>query len=198
MTSRVLRVTRVLRVSRVFAKGGADMFDIGDYVVFGTDGVCRVEDVGELDMEGVAKDKLYYTLAPFGKSGNSRIFAPVEGKRVVMRKVITPEEAKALISDITSIERLEIRDEKKREETYKHVLQSCDCREIVSLIKEIYSRRQERTAQGKKLPSVDERYFTMAENSLYGELCLPLNIDKDDVKDYICAVVGTEDFGSEE
>ncbi|MCR5520968.1 MAG: CarD family transcriptional regulator [Lachnospiraceae bacterium] len=171
------------------------MFDIGDYVVFGTDGVCRVEDVGALDMEGVSKDKLYYTLAPHGKSGNNRIFAPVEGKRVVMRKVITSEEAQKLINDITDIGRLEIRDEKKREETYKHVLQGCDCREIVSLIKEIYFRKQERTAQGKKLPSVDERYFTMAENSLYGELCLPLNIDKEDVRDYICAVVGETQVG---
>lgn len=170
------------------------MFEIGDYVVFGTDGVCMVEDVGPLDMEGVSKEKLYYTLVPLGKIGNNRIFAPVESKRVVMRKVITSEEAQELIAEIAEIERLVVNDEKKREETYKHVLQGCDCREIISLIKEIYTRKAERSAQGKKLPSVDERYLTLAQNSLYSELSLPLQLEKDAVREYIFNKVGCPEF----
>lgn len=161
------------------------MFEIGEYVVFGTDGVCKVEKIGSLEMDGVSKDKQYYTLAPVGKPGSSRIFAPVEGKKVVMRRVISRDEADNLISRISSIECLEVSDERKREETYKSVIYSCDCDRIVSLIKGIISRREERSAQGKKLPVVDERYFAMAENSLYSELSIPLNIDRDEVGEYI-------------
>ena len=36
------------------------MFDVGEYVVFGSDGVCKVESVGVLDMEGVSRERLYY------------------------------------------------------------------------------------------------------------------------------------------
>ena len=168
------------------------MFEIGDYVVFGTDGVCTVEAVGSLDIEGVSKDRLYYTLAPVGKAGNNRIFAPVDGHRVVMRRVLSPEEAGRLISNMSGIERIHIPDERKREDTYKAVLQSCDCVQMVGLIKEIYARKQARAEAGKKLPAVDERYFTMAENSLYSELSLPLKIDKNQVRDYICDTVGAE------
>ena len=166
------------------------MFEIGDYVVFCLDGVCTIEAIGPLDMEGVSKDKLYYTLAPVGKIGNNRIFAPVESKRVVMRKIITLDEANELISVINDIEPLEVTDDKKREETYKAVLQSCDCVRIVQLIKGIYARKVARYAAGKKLPAIDERYFGMAENSLYGELAFPLKLNKDEVRDFIIEASG--------
>ena len=161
------------------------MFNVGEFVVFGTDGVCMVENVGALEMEGVAKDKQYYTLTPVGKKGSNRIFAPVDGKRVVMRKVLTVEEARDFVESLDDIGRLKIPDERKREDTYKAVLQSCDHIKITELIKEMYARRSERAAMGKKLPSVDERYFTAAENSLYSELGLSLNMEKDEIRSFM-------------
>lgn len=161
------------------------MFDIGDLVVFGSDGVCQVEAVGPLDIDGVSKEKLYYTLIPVGKVGNGRIFAPVEGKRVVVRRVVSPDEANCLIEEMANIGRLDITDEKKREERYKQVIQHCDLREIVQLIKEIYNRKQMRDAIGKKLTAVDERYFNIAENCLYSELSLPLQMEKTAVREYV-------------
>ncbi|MCR5769468.1 MAG: CarD family transcriptional regulator [Lachnospiraceae bacterium] len=161
------------------------MFNVGEFVVFGTDGVCMVENVGALEMEGVAKDKQYYTLTPVGKKGSNRIFAPVDGKRVVMRKVLTVEEARDFVESLDDIGRLKIPDERKREDIYKAVLQSCDHIKITELIKEMYARRSERAAVGKKLPSVDERYFTAAENSLYSELGLSLNMEKDEIRSFM-------------
>ncbi len=161
------------------------MFKIGEFVVFGTDGVCMIEDIGALEMEGVAKDRQYYTLSPVGKSGHNRIFAPVDGKRVVMRRILSLDEAESFVNKLDDIGRLKIPDERKREETYKAVLQSCDYVRITELIKEIYARRKERAAAGKKLPSVDERYFAAAENSLYSELELSLNMDKDELRSYM-------------
>ena len=40
------------------------MFKAGDFVVYGSNGVCRVQKVGTLDSPGVPKDRLYYTLIP--------------------------------------------------------------------------------------------------------------------------------------
>ncbi len=161
------------------------MFSVGEFVVFGTDGVCMIEKIGALEMEGVAKDKQYYTLAPVGKKGNNRIFAPVDGKRVVMRRVLSKDEAKSFVNTLDDIGRLEIPDERKREDTYKAVLQSCDHVRITELIKEISARRKARAAAGKKLPSVDERYFVAAENSLYSELGLSLDMEMDEIRNFI-------------
>jgi len=168
------------------------MFNVGEFVVFGTDGVCMVEKVGALEIEGVAKDKQYYTLAPVGKNANNRIFAPVGGTRVVMRRVLSFDEAHDFVERLDNIGRLEIPNERKREETYKAVLQSCDHVRITELIKEMYARRRERAAAGKKLPSVDERYFVAAENSLYNELCLSLNMEKEEVRSYMEKCVGEQ------
>ena len=161
------------------------MFDVGEFVVFGSDGVCQVESVGSLEMDGISKDKIYYTLIPVGKTGNGRIYAPVDGKRVTIRRVLNREEADTLIGEIKTIGKLDITDEKKREERYKQVIQNCDLREVVQLIKEIYARKEMRDAIGKKLTALDERYFGIAENCLYSELSLPLEMEKSQIREYI-------------
>jgi len=161
------------------------MFDVGEFVVFGSDGVCQVESVGSLDMDGISKEKLFYTLIPVGKSGNGKIFAPVDGKKVTIRRVVSREEANKLIDEIKGIGKLDITDEKKREERYKQVIQHCDLREVVQLIKEIHFRKEMRDAIGKKLTAIDERYYIMAENCLCSELSLPLEMEKSEIKDFI-------------
>ena len=40
-------------------------------------------------------------------------------------------------------------------------------------------------AQGKKVTSTDERYFKLAEDSLYSELGFAMDMDKEDVSDFI-------------
>ena len=85
-------------------------------------------------------------------------------------------------SYIPSIQLLIITDEKKREECYKETMRTCDCREFVSIIKTIYTRKQERLAEGKKVTASDEKYFSMAEDKLYGELAIALEMEKNKVK----------------
>ena len=36
------------------------MFEQGEYIVYGSTGVCKVEKVTTMDMDGVPGDKLYY------------------------------------------------------------------------------------------------------------------------------------------
>ncbi len=102
-----------------------------------------------------------------------------------MRPVISRQEARKLVKEIPSIELLVITDEKKREERYKETMRTCDCREFVSIIKTIYTRKQERLAEGKKVTASDEKYFNMAEDKLYGELAIALGMEKCKVKEFI-------------
>lgn len=160
------------------------MFVVGDYIVYGNKGVCKVINIGVMNSIGIPKDKLYYTLEPVYTTG-SKIFTPVDNEKVKMRPVMNKEEAIGLIEDIDNIDALWVQDEKRREMDYKEAVNKCDCRELVRIIKAIYLRKQSRLAEGKKVTSGDEKYFKIAEEDLYGELAIPLQMDRSQVKDFV-------------
>lgn len=158
------------------------MFDVGEYIIYGTNGVCQVSSVGKLAISN--DDKLYYTLIPI-YSKSSTVYTPVDNERVVMRRLISKEEAKKLVENISSVETIFVDDEKKREECYKQALRTCECTEWVKLIRTSYLRIQDRRNNGKKTINSDEKYLKAAEDYLYGELAIALDIDKDKVREYI-------------
>ncbi|MBQ8663524.1 MAG: CarD family transcriptional regulator, partial [Eubacterium sp.] len=160
------------------------MYQIGEYIVYGSTGVCEVEKIGSLDIPGMSPDRIYYTLRPCYEK-KSTIFTPVDNTKVIMRYVISKEEALELIDGILELGTLTITDEKKREAEYKECFMKCDCRELVKMMNTIHERRQQRLAQGKKVTAKDERYFHMAEENLFGELAIALGIEKNQVKDFI-------------
>ena len=158
------------------------MFQVGDYVVYGNTGICRVEDITFLNMNG--NDKQYYVLVPVdGRS--SRSFLPVDNTKVVIRPVITKDQAMKLIDDIVNVEEINISNDKVREEKYKELARKCDCRSWVSIIKTIYVRKKERVAQGKKVTATDDKYFRLAEDSLYSELGFAIGVDKSGMEEFI-------------
>ncbi len=172
------------------------MFQTGDFVVYGNSGVCRVQKIGTLDSPIASKEREYYTLAPYYIKG-STIFTPVDNQKIIMRPVLTKEEAIALIDEITKIDSLWIADEKTRELQYKETFRKCDCRELVKIIKTIYRRKKIRLAEGKKVTTQDEKYFHMAEEALYGELAISLGMTKDEVKAFVIERAEQQDEAQE-
>ncbi len=165
------------------------MFSVGDYIVYGTTGVCKVEAVGPMQMSGMSsKEKLYYTLSPLYSKG-SKVFIPVDNDKVVIRSVLTKEEASALVEEIPSIELLWVADEKRREDIYKTALRTCDPKEWIKIIKTLYLRKMSRIAEGKKVTVSDGKYLHMAEERLYEELALALEMPKEEVIEYITSHV---------
>lgn len=160
------------------------MYQIDDYVVYGNYGLCRVKDISTLDMEGVSKDRQYYFLTPV--SGNHGVvYTPVDNVKVVIRGIMTKDNAEALLKSIKNIDTMEILAEKAREEKYRECIKRCDGTEWMRLILTIRERMQERIGQGKKVTSLDERYLKLAEDYLYTELAVALNIKSEDVPEYI-------------
>lgn len=167
------------------------MFQAGDVIVCGTHGVCRVEKVGPLSSAVADRDRLYYTLKPLYERG-SVVFTPVDNEKMVIRPVISREEALRLIDGIRDAEALGIEDERKREEDYKTALKSCRAEELVKMIKTINARKRSRAARGKKATDADSRYVKLAEDYLYGELAISLDLERDQVKAFIRERIGEE------
>jgi len=164
------------------------MYQPGDLIIYGSEGVCRVESVGPLQLSDMKSDKLYYTLQPIYRTG--LVFAPVEGK-VFMRPVISRGQAEALVRSIPQVQEqhLESRSLRAAGEYYQKMLSSHDCTDLVQLIKTIYSKQQSAQAAGRKGGQVDERYRKRAEETLYGELAVALDMTPAQVSDYIKSVL---------
>lgn len=160
------------------------MFEKGEFIIYGSSGVCQVEEIGPMEMSGAKEGKLYYTLLPVYTNG-SKIFTPVDNTKIVMRKIMTKQEAMDAIIEIPEIEPLWIEDEKKREELYKETLHACTFEGYIKVIKTLFHRQQSRLENGKRLATVDERYLKMAQDGLYGELAISLSMDKEDVVNFI-------------
>lgn len=160
------------------------MFEVGDYVMHGTCGVCRVESIGNMKSTVDAEERLYYTLGPINAK-SSTIFSPVDNQKMIMRPIMSKAEALALIQEIKSIQPLEIVDEKRREEVYRQALKKYDTKEWVKIMKSSYKRKQARILEGKKVTACDEKYLQLAENHLIAELAIPLEIAPKEAEELI-------------
>lgn len=160
------------------------MFKVGEYIVHGRNGVCKVEDITHIDISGADKNQLYYTLIPV-KSIGSKIFYPVDSDRVVMRSIVTKKEAEHIVEEIKDIKPMWIENDRQRELKYKEAISSCDCEQLICIIKTLHQRNNERMAQGKRATYVDDKYLREAKQNLHDEFAIALGLDRDEVEDYI-------------
>lgn len=115
---------------------------------------------------------------------------PVDSQKDhTMRKVLERTEAERLIGTIPEIPLLVITNDKMTEQMYKDCMKSNDCQELVKLIKTIHQRKQKRIQAGRKITAVDAKYFHLAEENLYGELAVALDLSREEVSGYITAAI---------
>ena len=160
------------------------MFAIGDYVISGNNGICLIQDITTLDISGVDKSRKYYSLKPVFASG-STVYVPLDTADTTMRKALSKEEALSVIKSIPEIPFIPLADEKTLERTYKKYIRQNSCEGWIKLIKTIYLRKEKRILKGCKVTAVDSRYFKQAEDYLYGEFSVALDMTKDEVRAYI-------------
>jgi len=110
------------------------MFSVGDYVVHRNSGICKVKEIAQLPMAGGLENTDYYFLTPINGKG-SEIFSPVSDRNGSLRKVLSDVEAQALIKSIPELTEEMIEDDKLRDARYKEAIRSCDCRELVKILK---------------------------------------------------------------
>lgn len=154
------------------------MFGIGDYVICSNKGVCVVENITTLNITGVDSERQYYILKPLYITG-STVYVPVDSPKDSIRKVLERDAAQKLVETIPEIPMLVITNDKLSEQAYKECIKKNDCAELVKIIKTIYLRKQKRLQAGRKVTAVDAKYFHIAEDNLYGELAVALDMSRD-------------------
>lgn len=161
------------------------MFYPGDLISYGGTGVCRVTDIVTRRPSRTEQEKQYYILEPLYQKGT--ITTPVDNTKVFIRPVISREEAIDLIDKIPTIhvEAYHNQNLQQLESHYKAAMEDHDCLSLLRLTMSTYQKKRERERAKLKFGAVDRRYMERAENLLYGELAVALNIARESVRDYI-------------
>lgn len=156
------------------------MFEIGEYIVNPHVGVCLVQDILHLDISGADRKKLYYLLLPVEHT-SEKLYMPTDSTDPYIRRVMSAEEAAGLLERFHEIPERSIENEKLREQIYKDALKKGDPEELLSIIKQLYLKKQNREKKGKRGTATDEQYFRKVENRLYHELAISLHKDISEV-----------------
>jgi len=161
------------------------MYQPGELVVYGSTGVCRVEEIAKLDQPRGERGRRYYLLKPLWQDGV--IYAPVDSEKIPMRPVMSREEAEALIDQMPGIEAAVCRGVTAQAlaQQYQSAVRDGGHQALVEMMKAIHYKRGQAEMKKRRLGLIDERYMKQAEQILYGELATALGIDFDEVEPYI-------------
>ena len=161
------------------------MYQKGELILYGGTGVCRVTDIVSKKFSRTEPEKLYYILTPLYQTGT--ITTPVDNCKVFTRPVISREDAISLIDEIPHIEAQAYHNQnlQQLENHYKSELESHDCKDLLRLTMSTYQKKKEREQAKLKFGAVDRRYMERAEDLLFGELAVALNIERSSVPAFI-------------
>lgn len=162
----------------------SDLFKIGDTVVYGAQGICKIDSV-ETKLIGRQKQD-YYVLKPIFNQ-NTSVFVPVDNEALTakMLSALTKSQINGLAKKVTDIEVIKASDENQKRELYKSILSSSNRERLVSLIKTIRFERDTRREAGKKLNISDEQTLRKAESLLYNEIAFVFSVEPDEAKNII-------------
>lgn len=171
------------------------MFQVGDYIAYNEEGVCRVVDIGALSMPSADPNRMYYFLRPV--SGDGRIYVPTDTP-LPMRPVLNREEALALIRRMPGIpvEINRFNNKRMLEEHYREMMKPHTPEALVRIIKSAHEKLWQTGGKPKSLNATDEYYRRRAEAMLYPELALALEIPVDRVEQFICDSLGGQATGA--
>lgn len=128
------------------------MFAPGDYVIYSVEGVCLVEEAGQLNVPGLERGRSYYRLTPYYRGGV--IYTPVDGKAAI-RPVMTKPALQALLPELPGMPELEDvpQDPRQLAGFYREILASHDCRRLLQLCKTMFHKQRQLAPKRKTVSS---------------------------------------------
>ncbi len=121
------------------------MLNIGECVIYGSHGLCRVNDILVPSFLERGKEKEYYQMESAVDAG-SVLYVPVDGAEDKIRDVIGSDDAESLIDEIVETPLLKLPEGKKAEPAIMEVIKRNLTDEIMSLGKSLRSIKEVREA----------------------------------------------------
>lgn len=160
------------------------MYNVGQLVVYGGHGVCRVDGVVERTVD--RKQVTYYVLKPLDH-GQTEFYVPVHNPVALakLRCLLTKQELVSLLRSEKSLENCWIPEENRRKQRYKELINSSDFASLVQMVNTLLIHRQQQLEAGKKFHLCDENFLRDAKRILDSEICVVLEIPAGEVPEAI-------------
>ncbi len=165
------------------------MYGVGDVVVYGSQGICKITAIDEKKFN--RETKKYFVLKPVYDDRNT-IFVPLDNPLLYSKlySVLTEDEMKVLIDNIPNEELLWFENDVERKEQYKKAMTEGNRINISRIIKTLRQHRLKQQQAGKKLRSADEYALKEAEKLLFDEIAFIFHIEPQNVVTFIEEKIG--------
>lgn len=160
------------------------MYQIGDQVVYGMHGVCRVADIENKIMD--QKPVTYLVLEPVGQEG-ARYLVPTHNAMAMgkVHALMSREDLMSLLVSEFVRRNVWISDEGRRKQSYRELITGGDRPLIMQMVATLYRHRRELAASGKKFHMCDENFLRDAEKLLCSEISVILDISVNEAKEFL-------------
>lgn len=145
------------------------MLSIGSVLLYGENGVCRVESVLTKQIHG--RQSQYYVLRPVYSSA-STIYVPVQNPALLKkcRALLSKEELLSLRRTDKTSSLFWIENDTQRAQCFDEIFAACDREKLLSLLKLLSERKQALSLLGRHLHTADENAMHRAERLLGEEI----------------------------
>lgn len=159
------------------------MYGIGDQVLYGIHGVCRVVDIAD---RMVDRQQQYYVLEPI-EQPNARFYIPTGNQAAVakLRTILSEAELFDLIRSPQARLDCWIADENQRKQRYRELINSGDRAALLSMVGTLRRHKQAQQAAGRKFHMCDDNFLHDAEKLLCEEVSVVLHMPAEQVPAFL-------------
>lgn len=160
------------------------MFEIGNLVMYGIHGVCKIVDV---EVRTIDRKKVEYLVLEPQHQSTSRFLVPTGNPKAVakLRPILSRQELEDLLLSDAVRENCWISDENARKQYYRELANGGDRIAILRMVHTLYQHREQQEQAGRKFHLCDENFLRDAQRLIETEFAVVLGIPLEDVRSYV-------------
>ena len=160
------------------------MYQVGEYVVYGVQGVCRI--LGTEKQLVNRKRTEYLVLEPLDR-GASKFYLPTQNPSAMGK--LQPILTRRQMDDLLKSEELRkdcwIQEENLRKQRYRDLLSAGDRVSLLQMLAAVYHHKEEQAAAGKKFHQCDDSFMRDTEKLLCSEIGLVMELESVEAREYL-------------
>ena len=164
------------------------MFQVNDYVFYGTSGVCRIDEIKTEPFEGAPARVYYYVMHTLSEPKQT-IWNPVTNEKAQMRLVMTREESEAFFSLLPTLPVLEGDSAKQLRDSYITSIKSGIPENWGRVMRTYRARLHLAEAKLARVTDAERNFYENARRLLANEISLALGIAVSDTETRLHALL---------
>ena len=160
------------------------MYQVGDAVLYGNNGICRIREITRMESCGTVDD--FYVLKPVSSEATT-VFVPLTSDVLLsrMHPLLSPEQMRELLGGIDDSAPIWVENENQRKILFREIMNSGDRLAIFRVYLTLRHLREEREKKGKHLRVSDERAYRETERIFFDELLLVLGWSREECSEFL-------------